>query len=202
MSLDQIISRLRKVKYGDYVMAEDHNDLVEAIKLMRGGVITGSRECIFRADNVHSSYNKAPEESYAIYESIFSRKIGDCDISHLYWIAMLDTLLRVSVYGQYSETLVVLHTSDHPVGETIEGVNVDPTRLDDAIDSLHVATNHVEATWERDYWYGILSLPTSEIPCPIYVVIWHGSYAIYKDSAFTAYLDKIRLYSEIKGIWL
>jgi len=33
--LDQIISRLRYVQYGDYVLADDHNNLVDAVKEIR-----------------------------------------------------------------------------------------------------------------------------------------------------------------------
>lgn len=32
--LDEVLSRLRKVKYGDIVLADDHNDLVDAVNLI------------------------------------------------------------------------------------------------------------------------------------------------------------------------
>jgi len=33
--LDSVIAKLRYVKYGDYVLSDDHNDLVDAVKIIR-----------------------------------------------------------------------------------------------------------------------------------------------------------------------
>ena len=33
--LDSVIAKLRYVKFGDFVLSDDHNDLVDAVKIIR-----------------------------------------------------------------------------------------------------------------------------------------------------------------------
>jgi len=198
MSLDEIISKLRKVKYGDYILADDHNDLVDAVKLMRENILVGSKEFFFKSTETYSIYNDARRQWFNVYKSIYSKKIGDIKTDFI-WERLITSLMHVTVKGQDVSLYIALHTSDHPAGETIEGIDL--CDLPDFIDSDGIGSFDATPIRQKAGDITPVYTPDYPYPLPLYVVIWIGSTAVYKDAPFTGYVSDIHIYSRFAGIW-
>jgi hypothetical protein len=190
MGLEEIVKKLRKVKYGDFVLADDHNDLVDAITLISKYIRCGS----FLSSQKYSIYNDASEARKSIYKSVYSERLGNTICELINVLAFLHVRVWSTVYGQYSDVVLGIHTSDHPAGEII---NMDPRDLPDCIDYIHVSTSNTTPTEKEDYmrWMEMFT------PQSVYVVVWVGAYAFYAGQPFTAYCDIIRSYWFVEGLW-
>jgi len=198
MSLDEIIAKLRKVKCGDYVLPDDHNDLVDAVKLMRENILVGSKEFFFKPTETYSIYNDAREKRFKVHKSIYSKKIGDIKTDFI-WECFITSLMHVTVEGQGVLLYVTLHTSDHPAGETIEGIF--PSYLPDSLAECGTGSSDATPSRQKSGADTYVYTPDYPYPLPLYVVIWIGSLADYKDAPFTGYVSDIHIYSRFAGIW-
>jgi hypothetical protein len=209
MSLDEIVARLRKVKYGDFVLADDHNDLVDAVRTISETLKSGSIQGISRAmkfgfyssDTQDSLYNEGNPDYRGICRSLYSTKIGTIDC--YYPILTYNIYMRGWISGgdNRSAIAIAFHTKDHPVGEVLRGRAWPFEYLDDHLyrADVRVYTTTPEINASGDItWMNWRSL---SLPQDIYVVIWFVAYYYETPTAFTAYVDKIRAYWNLFGYW-
>jgi len=95
--LDNIIAKLRYVKYGDYVLSSDHNDLVDAVKKIRE-ILELLRTAAAAEEPEYSSWSR-------LYERSFSASFPeDIDVVQSYGIGFIgDRFIVVHIYVR-SET--------------------------------------------------------------------------------------------------
>jgi hypothetical protein len=205
MSLDEIVARLRKVKYGDFVLADDHNDLVDAVRTISETLKWETFQSISRlikyikcfsffSDETYSVDNDASEEGKSVYKSVYSERIGDFNTVRIFYRVDLYARLWSTVFGQYSIAYLCLHSSDHPPGEV---VNTEPYLLPDSIAYFSVMTDY-DTPREKEDWF--LSSRRTQ-PQRVYAVVWVGSYASNANQPFTAYCDRIKTFAILEGVW-
>jgi hypothetical protein len=190
MKLEEIVAKLRKVKYGDYVLADDHNDLVDAITLISKYMKFGS----FSLDQVYSVYNDASYERKYVSQSLYSEKIGNNILYYPHFVATFHARVWVDVEGQGSYAWLCFHSSDHPAGEIIEG---SPYYLGDNLAYCYYGTTKTTPTEIHPSVHDLAMYPSQTV----YAVFWLESIAYTKDKPFNAYCDKIKAYWVVEGFW-
>lgn len=202
--LETIIQALRKVEYGDYVLSDDHNYLVDAVskinEILKNSGIDLARSASFIKTELESIYNPAPEDYYYIWKCVYSKKLGTTNIGRVLRLYVGGARGYSGVAGQYWCVEGVLHTSEHKVGDTLTGVYATPSDLPDAVDYWHIASSDVEEREEhQSLGYSALDVGSGS---PLYYCVWYGAYAFYKDQPFTAYIKWCKTFFRVLSLWL
>jgi hypothetical protein len=194
MTLDDIVKKLRKVKYGDYVLADDHNDLVDALTLISKNI----KVTQFYSGTEYSIYNDARERNFCIFQSIYSEKIGRAKTRYIFHYLSLVSMVWTSVKNQESYIELCYHEKDHPSGEIISGISMYPDYLPDCLWTnwrVGIETTPLKVDMSG---HGDMDLRSPE-PRDIYAVIWIGATAKTKDVPFIAYAKDIDFHDIMMG---
>jgi hypothetical protein len=197
MTLDDIVKKLRKVKYGDYVLADDHNDLVDSVISISKHMRFGN----FSNDIEYSVYNEGKFDWYTVILSLYSKKLGKIDGYYLNYTFSMYARLWSSVDGLSSQLILAFHTKDHPAGEVQAGDSYVLTSMPDYLYNHSVYNRTTTPTIKFNGSNISQAFFFDYVPKDIYVVIWLGCSAGSPPKAYTAYVDKIRVYWNVFGLW-
>jgi hypothetical protein len=186
MTLAEIVNKLRKVKYGDYVLSDDNNNLVDAITYTSKYMKTD----VFSSDKLYKLYDPATELGKELWTSIYSKKLGTCLIDPFFISYYFMARGWIDVNGQIGVLCISFTYNEHPEGEKIY---IDaPELLPDAITQGYLPfyqTTPVERDAERVYlyyWSDVTMLKN------VYITIWVAPNPRVINQPFNFYFDKIR----------
>jgi hypothetical protein len=193
MTLAEIVNKLRKVKYGDYVLSDDNNNLVDAITYTSKYMKTD----VFSSDKLYKFYDPATELGTKVWTSIYSKQLGSCLIDPFYASFYVTARGWVNVNGQIGLLYIGFTYNEHPVGEQITVV---PETLPDMVwVRIHYYTMgkylpFYQTTPVEDYadmnnwcsWDDVIMQKN------VYLTIWASTYVRFLNQPFTFYVDKIR----------
>jgi len=170
--LDAIIAKFVSRGFNDIVASTDHNDVCDAIKVIRDLIAGLGAEGI--EGFAHGKIEVANENVISLsdvgvkFRSLGSLKLGTSDMEWLnYWIN-LQGELRISVAIGRSMVLGAIHTGDHPQNEEI---NDYPSSLGDYVFSdmiQELGTSYVLR------YESYLNNSRSGTGSDVYLVLWLG----------------------------
>jgi hypothetical protein len=227
LSLAEIASKLRKVKYGDFVLADDHNNLVDAVKLIfdckydiPSSDIASKLRKVKQGDNIldtdhndlvdsvtliskwidfdytysdekYSLTNKGTPQYYALFKSIYSKKMQINITKNPYIISGLWSEGYITNTNQWGAIEFCIHKSDHPAGElTVRS----PSEFDDCIYSGYTYFPENTPTMHKDRRDNYFNPITEPLPNTVYLVVWLANQAYQESPPFTVYVNNFKIF--------
>jgi hypothetical protein len=223
LSLADIASKLRKVKYGDFVLADDHNNLVDAVKLIfdckydipSSDIVSKLRK-VKQGDYIlHTDHNDLVDSVTLISKWMdFDYTYSDEKYSltnkgtpRFCWL----------VKSVYSKKIVTNVTEDFGIysGLWVEGYTTNVNQINSFWISIH-KSNHPPGELTdfppngyEDYIFGTnvslaVDTPTMKktieqkyidsIPNTVYLVAWLETYTYYESNPFTLYVNNFKTF--------